>query len=86
VLFSLLGFAIFFSANVFRMFIEIYYVANVGPSYLSYLTQWQAFEEQVGIGIMFATFSALLLGFHLISEKLKLHGVCLNKDGIQREV
>lgn len=86
VLFSILGFAFFFFANIFRMFLEIYYVSTVGASYISYFAQWQAFEEQVGIGIMFATFSVLILGFHVISRRQKLHGVCLNKDGIQRKV
>lgn len=62
---SVIGFGIFFFANIFRMFIEIFYVANVGASYLSYLMQWQAFEEQVGMGIMLVTLTFLLLSFHL---------------------
>jgi len=73
--FSVLGFAIFFFANIFRMFIEIFYVSNAGASYVTYLVQWQAFEEQVGMGIMFATFTALLLGFHFALRNQKLHGV-----------
>ena len=73
--FSLLGFAIFFIANIFRMFLEIFYVSNVGASYVGYLVQWQAFEEQVGMGIMFATFATLLLSFHFVFKRQKLHGV-----------
>jgi len=69
--FGMLGFTIFFFANIFRMFIEIFYVANVGAGYVSYLVQWQAFEEQVGMGIMFATFTALLLSFHFILRETK---------------
>jgi hypothetical protein len=73
--FSMLGFALFFFANIFRMFLEIYYVSNVGASYTSYFAQWQAFEEQVGIGIMFATFSILVLGLHLTFRRQRLQGV-----------
>jgi hypothetical protein len=75
VVFSMLGFAIFFFANVFRMFVEIFYVSNVGVSYVGYFTQWQAFEEQVGMGIMFATFATLLLGFHFAFRMRKPYGV-----------
>jgi len=73
--FSILGFAIFFFVNILRMFLEIFYVSNVGASYVSYFVQWQAFEEQVGIGVMFATFATLLLGFHFVFKRQKLHGV-----------
>jgi len=72
---SILGFAIFFFANILRMFLEIFYVSNIGVSYVSYFAQWQAFEEQVGMGIMFATFATLLLGFHFAFKMQKLHGV-----------
>jgi TRAP-type uncharacterized transport system fused permease subunit len=57
------------------MFLEIFYVSNVGASYVSYFVQWQAFEEQMGMGIMFATFATLLLGFHFVFKRQKLHGV-----------
>jgi uncharacterized integral membrane protein len=73
--FSILGFTIFFFANILRMFLEIFYVSNVGASYVSYFVQWQAFEEQVGMGIMFATFATLLLSFHFVFNRQKLHGV-----------
>lgn len=78
--FSILGFTIFFFANVFRMFLEIFYVSNVGASYVSYFAQWQAFEEQVGMGIMFATFGALLLGFHVVFQRQKFHGVTVKSE------
>jgi uncharacterized membrane protein YecN with MAPEG domain len=66
-----LGFVVFFFANILRMFVEIYYVSSAGPSFQSYFMQWQAFEEQVGMGIMLATFSVLLLSFHFTLTKLK---------------
>lgn len=69
---SVSAFTVFFFANVFRMFIEIFYVANVGGSYLSYLMHWQAFEQQVGMGIMLATFTVSLLIFHLFLGKTKI--------------
>lgn len=75
VLIGVLGYTIFFFANIFRMFIEIFYVANVGASYVSYILQWQAFEEQVGIGIMLTTFTTLLLGFHFMFRRQKSYGV-----------
>jgi len=73
--FSILGFAIFFFANILRMFLEILYVSSVGASYVSYFVQWQAFEEQVGMAIMFATFATLLLSFHFVFKRQKLYGV-----------
>lgn len=68
-LYGALGFVIFFSANILRMFVEILYVSSAGASFAGYLVQWQAFEEQVGMGIMFATLAALLVGFHFMSRK-----------------
>lgn len=65
---SIVGFVTFFSANILRMFVEIYYVSSVGSSFASYLSQWQAFEEQVGLGIMFAVLFVLLLSFHFVSR------------------
>ena len=73
--FGALGFAIFFFANILRMFIEIWYVTSIGTSYTIYLVQWQTFEEQVGIGIMLTTFAALLLGFHFAFKNQKLRRV-----------
>ena len=70
---SILSFIVFFIANIFRMFIEIFYVANVGASYTSYLLHWQAFEEQVGIGIMFTTFTILFAGFYFTLRRQKPH-------------
>jgi len=80
---GILGFTIFFFANIFRMFIEIFYVANVGASYVSYLAQWQAFEEQVGIGIMFATFTASLLSFHFVLRKTKTSAPMVLKKRVE---
>lgn len=59
---GLTGFIAFFFVNVLRMFTEIYLLAKVyGPVYMYYLFDWQSFEEQIGIGMMFATL--LLLSF-----------------------
>jgi hypothetical protein len=68
-LYGALGFVIFFCANILRMFVEILYVSSAGASFAGYLVQWQAFEEQVGMGIMFATLTALLVSFHFMSRK-----------------
>jgi len=68
VLFGSISFTFFFFANIFRMFVEILYVVNTA-NYMSYFLQWQAFEEQVGVGIMFATFGALFLSFHLMCNR-----------------
>lgn len=66
---SVSAFTIFFFANISRMFVEIFYVANVGASYVSYLAHWQAFEEQVGMGIMLTTFAVSLLVVHFFLGK-----------------
>lgn len=59
---SVAGFVGFFFANVLRMFLEIYLLAKVySPAYQVYLLNWQAFEEQIGISLMFAMFLTLLL-------------------------
>lgn len=79
-LLSLATFPVFFFANILRMFVEIYYVTGVGASFASYIAQWQAFEEQIGIGIMFATFTILLLSFHFIFKNRKIHGVGVEKE------
>ncbi|MEM2566851.1 MAG: hypothetical protein QXH20_00025 [Candidatus Bathyarchaeia archaeon] len=70
-----LGYTVFFLANIFRMFIEILYVANAGGDYIIYVSRWQAFEEQVGIGIMLATFTTLFLGFYFVFRRQKPHCV-----------
>lgn len=57
---GLMGFIAFFFVNVLRMFTEIYLLAKVyGPVYTYYLLNWQSFEEQIGIGMMFATLLVL---------------------------
>jgi len=63
-LYGTLGFVIFFSANILRMFVEIFYVSSTGAGFVGYLMQWQAFEEQVGVGLMFATLATMLVSFH----------------------
>lgn len=67
---SVVGFVAFFFTNILRMFFEIFYVSSVGAGYVSYLLQWQAFEEQVGIGFMFATFFILLFGSYLVLRRV----------------
>ena len=67
--FSVTGFVAFFFTNVLRMFFEIFYLSSVGTGYVSYLSQWQAFEEQVGIGFMFATFFILLFSSYMMLRK-----------------
>jgi len=64
-LMSGLGFSVFFVANILRMFTEILYVSNGGTAFVSNLLQWSAFEQEVSIGIMLATLTIMLLGFHL---------------------
>lgn len=64
------GFVAFFLANMLRMFTEIYLLAKVyGPVYQHYLLTWQAFEEQVGIAVMFATLLVLLLPSYLFLKR-----------------
>lgn len=77
---GLLSFPTFFFANVLRMFVEIYYVSGVGSSFAGYLVQWQTFEEQMGIGIMFATFTVLLLSFHLTFRRRRFSGVGVEQE------
>lgn len=67
--FSVVGFVAFFFTNILRMFFEIFYLSSVGAAYGSYLSQWQAFEEQVGMGFMFATFFVLLFGSYIILRR-----------------
>ncbi len=64
------GFVAFFFANMLRMFMEIYLLARVyAPVYQHYLLTWQAFEEQVGIAVMFATLLVLLLPSCLLLKR-----------------
>ena len=79
-LLSILSFPVFFLANILRMFVEIYYVSGVGPSFAGYLGHWQAFEEQMGLGIMFATFAILLLSFHLTFKNRKIPSVGVEQE------
>lgn len=67
---GLVGFFAFFCANILRIFTEIFLVSTVYSSvYKSYLLSWQAFEEQVGMGLMFATFFMLFVVSYLFLEK-----------------
>jgi len=64
------GFVGFFFANVLRMFLEIYLLAKVySPVYHVYLLNWQAFEEQIGISLMFAMFLTLLLSSYALLRR-----------------
>jgi hypothetical protein len=57
---GLAGFAVFFFANILRIFTEIYLLVRVyGSVYTYYLFNWQSFEEQMGIGVMFTTLLVL---------------------------
>jgi len=54
------GSIVFFFVNILRIFTEIYLLARVyGSVYVYYLFNWQSFEEQIGIGVMFATLLVL---------------------------
>lgn len=56
------GFLSFFFINIVRIVTEIYLVGKVYyPVATYYLLSWQAFEEQVGMGLMFATLITLWL-------------------------
>ncbi len=68
--FGVIGFLAFFLTNILRMFFEIFYLSLVGATYVNYLSQWQAFEEQVQIGFMFATFFVLLFGSYMILRRM----------------
>ncbi len=64
------GFVGFFFANIMRMFLEIYLLAKVySPAYQVYLLNWQAFEEQIGISLMFAMFFTLLLSSYTLLRR-----------------
>lgn len=71
--YSLLGFIgsiAFFSTNILRIFTEIFLVATVYSSvYQHYILSWEAFEEQVGMGLMFATFLILFLLSYVFLQK-----------------
>jgi len=57
---GLAGFTVFFFVNILRIFMEIYLLVKVyGSVYVYYLFNWQSFEEQIGIGVMFATLLVL---------------------------
>lgn len=81
---SVVSFAAFFFTNILRMFFEIFYLSSIGAGYVSYLSQWQAFEEQVGIGFMFATFFILLFGSYVILRRMpKIMPVDLRHGGLR---
>ena len=67
------GFVAFFCANIGRMFTEIFLVVNVYYSvYQQYLIHWQAFEEQIGLGMMVSTLLILsLLSYSLFKRRFK---------------
>jgi len=84
---GVVGFVAFFLANILRMFVEIFYLSSMGAGYVNILSQWQAFEEQVGIGLMFATFSILLLGSYGMLRKLpRITPVDLRSSGLKGTV
>jgi len=81
---GLIGFVAFFLTNILRMFTELYLLGRVYSSvYQYYLVNWQAFEQQIGLGLMFGTLSILsLLSYPLfkrgveksfILRKAKMH-------------
>jgi hypothetical protein len=60
----------FFFANVLRMVLEIYLLVKVPPpAYQAYLLNWAAFEEQIGISLMFAMFTTLLLSSYALLRR-----------------
>ncbi len=67
--FGVAGFVAFFFTNIFRMFFEIFYLSLGGVNYVSYLSHWKAFEQQIEIGFMFATFFILLFSSYLIVRR-----------------
>lgn len=79
--FGIVGFAAFFVTNVLRMFFEIFYVSSQGAEYLaSYVSQWQAFEEQVGIGLMFTTLLILMFGSFMLLKRTALAPIMSTKN------
>ena len=64
------GFVAFFFSNILRMFTEIFLLGKVyGSVYQHYLLNWQAFEEQVGLGLMLSTLFALSLISYLFLKR-----------------
>ena len=64
------GSIVFFFVNILRIFTEIYLLAKVYSSvYTYYLFNWQSFEEQVGISLMFATLLVLSFSSWAILKK-----------------
>jgi hypothetical protein len=67
---GLVGFSAFFFVNILRIFTEIYLVGRVYSSvYLQYIQNWQSFEAQIGMGLMFATISILTV-ISLVTTKI----------------
>ena len=68
------GFIVFFLSNILRMFAEIYLLGKVYSSvYHYYLLNWGAFEEQIGLILMFVTLSSLsLLSYLFIKNRTKM--------------
>jgi exosortase/archaeosortase family protein len=61
---------VFFFVNILRIFTEIYLLAKVYSSvYTYYLFNWQSFEEQIGISLMFATLLVLSFSSWTILKK-----------------
>ena len=73
------GFAAFFFTNVLRMFTEIYLLGKVYKTvYQYYLLNWRAFEEQIGLGLMFATLLILSLLSYPDFKRMNKHFILRN--------
>jgi len=72
---GLIGFIAFFSSNILRMFTEIFLLGKVYVStHQYYLLHWQAFEEQIGLGLMFVTLSILsILSYLFFKRRMTKH-------------
>jgi len=67
---GLTGFVAFFFTNILRMFTEIFLIGKVYNSYSQhYLLNWQAFEVQVGLGLMFTTLFILSILSHFLFKR-----------------
>ena len=70
VVLGVIGFGAFFLTNILRIVIEIYLVGTVyNAVYTHYLLNWSAFEEQIGMGLMFTTLSILCLTTYLFVKR-----------------
>jgi hypothetical protein len=70
VVLGLVGFSAFFLTNILRIVMEIYLVGKVyNTVYTQYLLNWHAFEEQIGMGLMFTTLSILSLSSYFFFKR-----------------